>query len=114
MRQKLGVVSTLLTRAKLMIFDEPMSGLDPLARSLVKDLLLEAKTHDQTVVLCSHILSDLDEMCERIAIMHKGHLQFCGKSQILKSEMKSKTLEKAFLRYIQSLQENVEVTDALI
>jgi ABC-2 type transport system ATP-binding protein len=101
MRQKLGLIGTILTGCNLVILDEPMSGLDPLARSLVKDLLNDIKSQDQTVLICSHILSDLDELCDRIAVLHNGGLVYEGEPNTLKKQNNSDNLERAFLQLIE-------------
>jgi ABC-2 type transport system ATP-binding protein len=79
MRQKLGLIGTVLTNCRFMILDEPMSGLDPLARTLVKDMLMDVKSRgDQTIFICSHILADLDEICNNVAVIHAGKVEFVG------------------------------------
>lgn len=102
MRQKLGLIGTVLTGCELIILDEPMSGLDPLARTLVKDMLMEIKAKDQTIVMCSHILADLDEMCQNMALIHQGKIEFVGKPAELKKKTKTDVLERAFLHFIQT------------
>lgn len=101
MRQKLGLVATVMTNCDLLILDEPMSGLDPLARSNVKDMLIDIKKNGRTVFLSSHILADMDEICDRIAVLHDGTLQFTGKPAELKALTKSENLERAFLQHIE-------------
>jgi len=101
MRQKTGLLGTWLTECPLLILDEPMSGLDPLARVLVKDEVLACRKRGMTVFLSSHILSDMDEMCDRIAIIHDGRLQFQGRPADLKAQMKQEYLERAFLKVIE-------------
>lgn len=100
MRQKLGLMTTFLTGCPLLILDEPMSGLDPLARALVKDLLLEAREQGRTAFLCSHILSDMEELCDRIAILHGGRIVFTGKPADLLAQTGQAQLERAFLSLI--------------
>jgi ABC-2 type transport system ATP-binding protein len=56
------------------IFDEPMSGLDPIGRAMVFDLVMELKGQRKTIFFCSHILNDVERLCDRIALMHKGRL----------------------------------------
>lgn len=97
MRQKLGLMATLLTDCPLIILDEPMSGLDPRARMLVKQAIDAYQKRGHTIVICSHILADLDEMCPQVAIIHEGYLKFNGSPANLRSEMKQPTLERAFL-----------------
>ncbi len=100
MRQKLGLMSTFLTGCPLLILDEPMSGLDPLARALVKDLLLEARGQGRAAFVCSHILSDMEELCDRIAILHGGKIVFTGKPADLLAQTGQAQLERAFLALI--------------
>lgn len=101
MRQKLGLLATFLTDCQVLILDEPMSGLDPLARTLVKDLFIEAKGRGRTIVLSSHILADMDELCGRVAIIHDGRIPFLGTPAELRGNMGGVTLERAFLDCIQ-------------
>lgn len=100
MRQKLGLMATFLTDAPLLILDEPMSGLDPLARAQVKNLLVEARGRGRTVFVCSHILSDMEELCDRIAILHEGRILFIGKPAGLLQQQGKTQLEQAFLSLI--------------
>jgi ABC-2 type transport system ATP-binding protein len=97
MRQKLGLMATFLTGCPLLILDEPMSGLDPLARAQVKSMVAEAKLQGRTVFLSSHILSDMEELCDRIAILHGGQIMFIGKPSEVLAKTGCKTLEDAFL-----------------
>lgn len=101
MRQKLGLIGTVLTNCRFMILDEPMSGLDPLARTLVKDMLTDVKSGDQTILICSHILADLDEICNRVAVIHQGRVEFVDKPAKLKKQTSTKNLERAFLQFIE-------------
>lgn len=101
MRQKLGILGTVFTGCDLFILDEPMSGLDPLARTLVKDMLVETKSHDNTIFLSSHILADMDEICDRVCVLHQGVIKFVGTPDDLKKQTKSKNLERAFLHYVE-------------
>ncbi len=101
MRQKLGLLAAVLTGCDLLILDEPMSGLDPIARAHTKKLLLEAKSNGCTIFLSSHILADMDEICDRVAILHDKQIRFTGKPSDFKSQNISKTLEQAFLHFIE-------------
>lgn len=100
MRQKTGLLSTWLTECPLLILDEPMSGLDPLARVMVKDELIACKKRGMTVFLSSHILADMDEICDRVAVMHSGNIVFIGTPAELKKETQQDYLERAFLDII--------------
>jgi ABC-2 type transport system ATP-binding protein len=100
MTQKLGLIGTFLSEAKLVILDEPMSGLDPKARIYLKNLLLEYKLSGKTIFFSSHILADIDEICDRIGILHNKKILFKGNPKDLKDKHKEKLLERAFLKEI--------------
>lgn len=74
MRQRAGLCFALLHDPSLVILDEPMSGLDPLGRKMVCDLILGLKQQGKTVFFCSHILSDTERLCDQVAILHQGRL----------------------------------------
>lgn len=101
MRQKTGLMGTWLTECPLLILDEPMSGLDPRARVLVKDEIVACRKRGMTVFLSSHILADMDEICDRVGIIHDGQLKFTGTPQELKKKTGQEYLERAFLKMIE-------------
>ncbi|MDR2401454.1 MAG: ABC transporter ATP-binding protein [Deferribacteraceae bacterium] len=98
--QKLGLIQVLSTPAKLLIFDEPMSGLDPLARAQFKSALIEAHEQGHTVFLSTHILHDIDTMCTHLGVINKGELLFSGTPSGFKEKNEVADLEKAFLKEI--------------
>ncbi len=100
MRQKTGLMGTWLTECPLLILDEPMSGLDPKARVLVKDEILACRDRGMTVFLSSHILSDMEEICDRIGVIHDRGLKFVGTPKALKKQTGKDNLERAFLDII--------------
>jgi ABC-2 type transport system ATP-binding protein len=100
MGQKLGLIATLLTRLPLLILDEPMSGLDPRARILLKDRLREYRDSGNAVFFSSHILSDIEEICDRIAIIHNGALVYLGTPADMIARQNGASLERAFLALI--------------
>lgn len=102
MTQKIGLIASFLTENKLIILDEPMSGLDPKARITLKQQLLNYKKQGNSVFFSSHILSDIDEICDRIAILNDHKIIFIGTSEELKKKQKTKNLEKAFIQEISS------------
>ena len=79
MKQRLCVARALLHNPKLLILDEPNSGLDPRARVEMKELLKNLNSMGKTIVISSHILSELSEMCNSIGIMNRGHLVAAGR-----------------------------------
>ncbi len=100
MGQKLGLIGALLIDAPFLILDEPMSGLDPRARIMLKERLLECKAERKTIFFSSHILSDIDEICDRIGVISDSRLIFLGSPQQFKQTNKGETLEKSFLNAI--------------
>ncbi len=103
MTQKLGLLGTFLSKAKLIILDEPMSGLDPLARIALKKQLINYKKAGNSIFFSSHILSDIDEICDRIAVLNDKKIVFSGKPEDFKTKHQTNDLEKAFLKEIKSL-----------
>jgi ABC-2 type transport system ATP-binding protein len=97
MGQKLGLTGTVLVDAPLMILDEPMSGLDPRARVRLKDQLLEARKAGRCIFFSSHILSDIEEICDRIGILHGNRIIFLGTPAEFMTRFAAPTLERAFL-----------------
>jgi len=78
MQQRAGLAQALLNDPKLVILDEPQSGLDPFGRKEVRDIILRLKEDGKTVMFSSHILGDAEAICDRVAILHKGELIALG------------------------------------
>lgn len=78
MARRLGLAQALINDPDLVILDEPTSGLDPLGTAEVKQLITDLKEQGKTVLLCSHLLADVQDVCDRIAIMYQGRLRECG------------------------------------
>lgn len=100
MGQKLGLVGAFMVAADFLVLDEPMSGLDPRARIKLKQQLQSVRQKGKTVFFSSHILSDLDEICDRIGVIHDGRLFFIGTPADFKKHYNNASLEKAFLNSI--------------
>ena len=77
-RQKIALIAALASRAPLLIFDEPTSGLDPVMAKLFRDEVLIAKKNKQTVFLSSHILEEVEELCDRVGVLREGKLVELG------------------------------------
>jgi ABC-2 type transport system ATP-binding protein len=78
-RQKVVLIAALMTRADLLLLDEPTSGLDPLMEQVFRQCIEEARGRGQTVVLSSHILSEVEALCDRVAILRAGWLVDVGR-----------------------------------
>lgn len=100
MGQKLGLIGAFMVDQPFMILDEPMSGLDPRARIHLKEVMLNAKREGKTLFFSSHILSDIDEICDRIGIIHNSKLVYLGTAAEFKPTFKEESLERAFLKAI--------------
>ncbi len=90
MLQRVGIAQAILHRPKLVFFDEPMSGLDPLGRREVRDLMQKLKQQGTTVFFSTHILSDAEAICDRVAIINKGELRGVGAIEELTSTVQGK------------------------
>jgi ABC-2 type transport system ATP-binding protein len=78
MLQRVGIAQAILHDPKVVFFDEPMSGLDPMGRREVRDLMEQLKREGKTVFFSTHILSDAEALCDRVAILHLGELRGVG------------------------------------
>jgi ABC-2 type transport system ATP-binding protein len=78
MIQRVGIAQALLNDPEVVFLDEPMSGLDPLGRREVRELMLRLKKRQKTVFFSTHILADAETLCDRVAVLHHGRLQGCG------------------------------------
>lgn len=101
MSQKLGLAACLLADRDLLVFDEPMSGLDPKARAMVKNCLLERRKKGQTLFYTTHLLHDVETLCDRLAILHQGRLAFVGTPAECCEKYQQEDLEKAYLAAIE-------------
>ncbi|MEM7138522.1 MAG: ABC transporter ATP-binding protein [Myxococcota bacterium] len=79
MMQRIGLAQALLHDPELLVLDEPMSGLDPIGRKEVRDLLLEQRNRGKTLLFTSHILSDVETLCDRVVIMQRGRITAEGR-----------------------------------
>jgi ABC-2 type transport system ATP-binding protein len=97
MAQKLALAACLLSRKELLLLDEPASGLDPRARALLKGELRAACESGTTVLLASHALADVEALCHRLAVLHRGSPRFVGTPAALKRDYGDGDIETALL-----------------
>jgi ABC-2 type transport system ATP-binding protein len=90
MLQRAGIAQAILHDPKVVFFDEPMSGLDPLGRREVRDLIEQLKNEGKTVFFSTHILSDAEALCDRVGIIHKGELRGVGAVEDLTAGVQGK------------------------
>jgi ABC-2 type transport system ATP-binding protein len=99
MLQRIGLAQALIAEPRLLILDEPMSGLDPVGRKLVSDLMQDLNEKGATIVFASHILSDVERLCHRVVILNKGLKVAEGTLDELVGEHTGvESLESLFLR----------------
>jgi ABC-2 type transport system ATP-binding protein len=79
MTRRIGLAQALINDPDLILLDEPTSGLDPIGTREMKDLILSLKKQGKTVVMCSHLLADVQDVCDRIGILHQGELKELGR-----------------------------------
>jgi ABC-2 type transport system ATP-binding protein len=100
MTQKLGLAACFLSGRDLFVLDEPMSGLDPKARACVKALLAGVLRRGATLFFTSHALTDVEEVCDQMVILHQGVPYFSGTPRSLCDHYGEHSMERAFLRCI--------------
>jgi ABC-2 type transport system ATP-binding protein len=91
MLQRVGLAQALVNNPEVVFLDEPMSGLDPIGRRQVRDLIASLRENGTTVFLCSHILSDIEVLCDRVAILKRGKLAEIGKLDELRQRAGEQT-----------------------
>ncbi len=117
MARRIGLAQALINDPELLILDEPTTGLDPLGTRQIKDLIIELAKRGKTVLLCSHLLADVEDVCSRIAILYGGKVQAEGNVQNLlrhsdKTEITTGRLSPAALEKIKQTlaEERAEYT----
>jgi ABC-2 type transport system ATP-binding protein len=90
MLQRVGIAQAIVHDPDIVFLDEPMSGLDPIGRKEIRDLILRLNGEGKTIFMCTHILSDVEMLCHRVAIIVKGEIRYVGSSEeFLASEERS-------------------------
>ena len=96
MMQRMGVCQALLHEPEMLILDEPFSGLDPIGRKDIRDILLEQRRQGRTLVLTSHVLSDVEMLADRVGIIHRGQMTAYGTlTELLRPEVRRVEVELA-------------------
>ncbi|QDV38578.1 ABC transporter ATP-binding protein [Tautonia plasticadhaerens] len=108
MQRRIGLAQALINDPELILLDEPTSGLDPIGTSEIKDRIRELKDRGKTVVLSGHLLADMQDICDRIAILHRGELKELGKVRDLLTvqdvtQIKTRDLPEAAVAEIEAV-----------
>jgi ABC-2 type transport system ATP-binding protein len=103
MKQRLGLALSMIHDPQTLILDEPMSGLDPVGRDLLKRIILDLKSKGKTIFFSSHILNDVETLCDRIGLIHKGRILYNGPA--LEFRSRAEDIDAAFVRRIETASE---------
>jgi sodium transport system ATP-binding protein len=104
MKQKVSICRTMIHDPEVVVFDEPTSGLDVITAENIIKLILDCKQQGKTVIFSSHIMSEVDLLCDDLAIIHKGKLLFSGTMATFKENMKAENLTAEFIRIVHESQ----------
>lgn len=102
MKQKVSICRTMIHDPEVVIFDEPTSGLDVITAENIIKLIRDCKDQNKTVIFSSHIMSEVDLLCDDLAIIHKGNLKFQGTMSDFREQMEAPNLTAEFIRIVQS------------
>ena len=116
MAQKIQFVVTVLHKPKLLIFDEPFSGFDPINANLIKDEILRLRDEGATIIFSTHRMESVEELCDEITLLHESNKILDGKLVDIKREFKTNTYEIGITTSVDSLErelsEKFKVTPA--
>lgn len=102
MKQKVSICRTMIHDPEVVVFDEPTSGLDVITAENIIQLITDCKNQGKTVIFSSHIMSEVDLLCDDMAIIHKGKLLFNGTMEDFRNNMEAPNLTAEFIRIVQN------------
>ncbi|HYV37339.1 MAG TPA: ABC transporter ATP-binding protein, partial [Gemmataceae bacterium] len=108
MRQRIGLAQALINDPELVILDEPTSGLDPSGTRWMKDLIVDLRNRGKTILMCSHRLEDVQDICDRIAILNLGELQKLGSVKGLLEDVHRIELRASGVQISDGLKKDLE------
>lgn len=108
MRQRIGLAQALINNPELVILDEPTSGLDPLGTRWMKDLIVDLRNRGKTILMCSHRLEDVQDICDRVAILNEGELQEMGSVRSLLEDVQRLELRATGVQLNDNLRRDLE------
>jgi ABC-2 type transport system ATP-binding protein len=103
MRQRILLISALLDNPKLLIFDEPLSGLDVTTALIFKTLIKELGQQGKAIFYCSHVLEVVEQVCSHLLILRKGNVLACDSAQAIRSVAEHNSLEKTFMHLVEEV-----------
>lgn len=102
MKQKVSICRTMIHNPEVVVFDEPTSGLDVITAESIIQLIRDCKSQQKTVIFSSHIMGEVDLLCDRLAIIHKGKLKYKGTMSDFRKNMTETSLTGQFIKTVQS------------
>src|SRR5262245_54423625 len=108
MRQRIGLAQSLINDPDLVILDEPTSGLDPLGARWMKNLIVDLRNQGKTVIMCSHRLEDVQDICDRVAILSEGELQKLGSVRSLLEDVQRLEMRAKGVQLNDALKRDLE------
>lgn len=105
MKQKVSICRTMIHDPEVVVFDEPTSGLDVITAENIIKLIRDCKEQGKTVIFSSHIMSEVDLLCDDIAIIHKGKMLFNGTMDSFRNQMQAENLTAEFIRIVNQTKE---------
>jgi ABC-2 type transport system ATP-binding protein len=107
MRQRLGFAQALVNDPEYLFLDEPLDGLDPIGRREMKEVMLDLKREGRRIFLNTHILYDVEEICDEVGIIHQGKLLYSGS---VKAFCEGRPLEERFMEVVEAHEREMEKT----
>jgi sodium transport system ATP-binding protein len=104
MKQKVSIVRTVLHDPQVMIFDEPTTGLDVLTSRTIVDFVKDCRKRNKCVVLSTHIMEEVEKLCDRVGVIHNGKLLTCETIADLKARTESGRVEDAFVKLVEQVK----------
>ncbi len=101
MRQKVSIARTMIHDPEVIVFDEPTAGLDVITAESIISMIQQCKEDNKTVIFSSHIMSEVDLLCDELAIIHKGKILFNDEMENFRKQMKTDSLTKDFIRLVE-------------
>ncbi len=108
MRQRIGLAQALINDPELVILDEPTSGLDPLGTRWMKDLIVDLRDKGKTIIMCSHRLEDVQDICDRVAILYEGELQELNSVKVLLEDVERLEIQASGVKLNDALRQDLD------
>lgn len=106
-KQRVSIARTILHDPPVLFFDEPTTGLDVVSSQVVMEFIEDVRSQGKTIVYCTHIMSEVERLCDHVGVIHNGRLVANGTVDQLKASTSEATLEKAFLKLVEYQSERV-------